>query len=249
MSHIPVEENMWSLNATAGKISRTENNLPLALQALPYQLATPRALSNAYTMSSPALSARLKYLNDSAHLLATTAPQTSAYLMSRCNNLMFDNDLDQTEGHRRHVCGACGNITVLGWTGTRLVEKLKTRKARRIVTSKQDKLGKQRAKAIIYKCELCSRDTRQDINTIAPRSLQAGTKALRVVLDVSTPSSNEETPGKTASSAMSNASSRKRAKVRKLGGLQALLAKNKDTRGRGSGGGFGLDLLDLMKKA
>jgi hypothetical protein len=54
---------------------------------------------------------------------------------------------------------------------------------------------------------------------------------------------------KAPSSALANASSRKRAKIRKHGGLQALLAKSKEAGSHSSGGGFGLDLLDFMKKA
>ncbi|KAH0569222.1 hypothetical protein GP486_000039 [Trichoglossum hirsutum] len=48
-----------------------------------------------------------------------------------------------------------------------------------------------------------------------------------------------------ARAASANASSKKRAKARKQGGLQALLAKKKE--GDEKRGGFGLDLMDLMK--
>lgn len=54
--------------------------------------------------------------------------------------------------------------------------------------------------------------------------------------------SNKVEPAKVASA---NASSKKRAKARKQGGLQALLAKKKE--GGEQKGDFGLDLMDLMK--
>jgi hypothetical protein len=62
------------------------------------------------------------------------------------------------------------------------------------------------------------------------------------------PSDTQLAP-RTPGSALANASSRKRAKFRKQGGLQALLAKSKEADTRGSAVGFGLDLLDLMKEA
>lgn len=204
-------------------------------------------------MASPAISARLKYLNDSAHLLATSAPGTSAYLMSRCNGLMFDNELEQSDAYRRHVCGACGNIMILGWTGTRKIESLKAQKGRRNATSTLQQSSSAKVKTVVYTCERCGRRTRQSINTNVPRSSKTldtihNTKASQTVTPLRKPLETHSAP-RTPSSTSANANSRKRAKIRKQGGLQALLAKNKETDTRSSGGGFGLDLLDLMKKA
>jgi hypothetical protein len=53
---------------------------------------------------------------------------------------------------------------------------------------------------------------------------------------------------KAPGSASANASSRKRAKFRKQN-LQDLLARSREDASHISGGDFGLDLLDLMKKA
>jgi ribonuclease MRP protein subunit SNM1 len=205
-------------------------------------------------MASPAISARLKYLNDSAHLMVTSAPATSAYLLSRCNRLMFDNDLDQTDAHKRHVCGACGNIMILGWTGKRQLETLSARKRRGNATSTMRRPSSEEAKSVVYACELCNRKTRQSINTTIPRSLgNQGIINRPRVSRTDTPlkalSSDTHIASRTPSSASANASSRKRAKIRKQGGLQALLAKSKETNTRASTGDFGLDLLDLMKKA
>jgi ribonuclease MRP protein subunit SNM1 len=204
-------------------------------------------------MASPTISARLKYLNDSAHLLVTTAPGTSAYLMSRCNGIMFANELDQNDAHKRHVCGACGNIMILGWTGTRQLESLKAQKGRRNARSTLQQSSSAKVKTVVYTCERCSRRTRQNINTAIPRSSKTldttySPKASQIVTPLRATSLNTHSTSRTPSSASVNASSRKRAKIRKQGGLQALLAKNKETDTRGSTG-FGLDLLDLMKKA
>jgi hypothetical protein len=53
---------------------------------------------------------------------------------------------------------------------------------------------------------------------------------------------------KAPGSASANASSRKKAKIRKQN-LKDMLARTREDASHSSGGGFGLDLLDLMKKA
>src|SRR5690349_3816301 len=62
------------------------------------------------------LSTQLKYLTDAAHLIASSAPGCSTHLMSICNLITFSNDIKQSDSHRRHVCGGCGNIMIPGWT-------------------------------------------------------------------------------------------------------------------------------------
>lgn len=202
-------------------------------------------------MVSPAISARLKYLNDSAHLLATSAPRTSAHLMSKCHKLMFDNDLDQSDAHKTHVCGACGNIMILGWTSTRQLKAPKAQKGKR---KGKSSIGGKKIKIMAYTCELCGRQTRQNINMAFPRTsgtLKAisHTKSSQTATPLKTILSDTHPAARTPSSASANASSRKRAKARKQGGLQALLAKSKETSARGPADSFGLGLLDLMRKA
>lgn len=205
-------------------------------------------------MASPAISARLKYLNNSAHRFAITAPGTSAYLMSRCNSIMFDHALEQTEAQQRRICGACGNIMILGLTGTRQLETLKSRK-RRSNSLKVQKPTSQPAKVTVYTCELCSRQTRQHINSNyrgTPKTIIHGShfqEAIQNSPSTLSSSANTESPDNKSTTTSANATSKRRAKVRKQGGLQALLAKNRDIDGRGNSGGFGLDILDLMKKA
>jgi ribonuclease MRP protein subunit SNM1 len=167
---------------------------------------------------------------------------------------MFDNDLNQSDAQKRHVCGACGNIMILGFTGKRRMEPLKAQKRKRNARSTLQESPIAKVKLIVYTCERCSRWTQQSINTAIPRSSKALVKPYPpVASQTATPlrgSSLETHPAATTpSSTSASASSKKRAKIRKQGGLQALLAKNKEKDTRGSGGGFGLDLLDLMKQA
>ncbi|OBT78975.1 hypothetical protein VF21_02401 [Pseudogymnoascus sp. 05NY08] len=195
-----------------------------------------------------ALSAQLKYLTGAAHLMAFSAPGSSSHLMSRCNLLMFSNDINQSDTHGRHVCGACGNIMTPGWTSTVRNEVQRPPNSRQTRKRKASAITQAPERSMVYTCDRCKRETRHIITTtalprITPRRAEQSNLAPEEAPErlTSTPQSQAGTP--TMPSA--NASSRKRAKSRKQGGLQALLAKNKEAS-QSSSGGFGLDLLDLM---
>ncbi|PMD54549.1 uncharacterized protein K444DRAFT_597481 [Hyaloscypha bicolor E] len=165
-------------------------------------------------MSSPELSARLRYLNDSAHLLANTAPSTSRQLRSRCDVLMSENDLGPSDAHRQDACGACGTIMVLGWAGTMKTGPQPSRRRK----PRPDGQAIKQTKALIYECKTCHRKTRFPLS--------------------------EPPPATRYKKASSN--SKKRAKARKRGGLEALLTAKKAGP---EASGFGLDLMDFMKKS
>ncbi|KAI9744901.1 MAG: hypothetical protein M1818_001826 [Claussenomyces sp. TS43310] len=203
-------------------------------------------------MAAPVLSARLKYLNESAHLLAMTSRNTSAYLMSQCNSLLFDSELEQPASHQRRVCGACGNIMILGHTATMVLQPAGARGPTRVQKQRKAEIkNKDCTRSIIYRCAACARETRQSIDTPKPRAvrprknaaLALGSHAALAKSELD-PRGQIESPGPSSA----NANSKKRAKSRKQGGLQALLAKNREAAARRPSRGFGLDLMDLMKK-
>jgi len=192
---------------------------------------------DAAIMASPELSARLRFLNDAAHLLATSAPETSRHLMSRQHLLLSDSNLDHVEDQKPRACWACGTIMILGWNGT-----FEDPRASRKSTLRGKALKK---KAMVYTCDCCSRKTRFPIPPPPKisRSKSASSKAMPV--SASTSSNKPQPVGSPASSQLSNPSSKKRAKSRKQGSLSAILAKQKASQGA-SGSGFGLDLMDFM---
>jgi ribonuclease MRP protein subunit SNM1 len=203
-------------------------------------------------MASPDLSARLRYLNGSAHLLATTAPATSKYLMSKCNSLMFDNNVEQSESHKRKACGACGTIMILGWDGKLKLDSQRAQRGKSTPRRTTD-----RARAMVYKCESCGRETRLNMSSSAPKhkalSLSNAQDSSSVTQASNTSLlSGDPTPPQAKSNIPStpsgSSSSKKRTKARKQGGLEAILARQRATDSRRSSG-FGLDLLDFMKKS
>ncbi|KAF7858879.1 hypothetical protein EAF04_008921 [Stromatinia cepivora] len=196
-------------------------------------------------MADLELAARLRYLNESAHFLATSAPTTSKYLMSQCNSLMFDHEIEQPESQKRQSCLACGTIMILGREGKLEVKSQSSNKKRH---RKKPAGASSEERAMIYTCGSCNKKTRHRLGP-APEVSRPKMGAIQrgaVSKNVSLPAQILTTTNTTATPS-TNASSKKRAKNRKLGGLGALLAKQKASEASSSG--FGLDLMDLMKKA
>ncbi|WYZ36650.1 hypothetical protein EsH8_II_000156 [Colletotrichum jinshuiense] len=193
-------------------------------------------------MDPSTLPAHLNFLNDAAHLLRTSAPETSAYLMNHHNGLMFVNDVEQNDVRRQHVCGACGHIMIPG-QGTAL--KLETEKAlrrkRRGIKAKDSKAkdGAQQRSGMrkLFTCGNCDQTTKISFPPPPP-----------VVRRRSKPEQHPPAKGLQAAMAepakptTANSSSKKRAKNRKAG-LQALLTQAKAS----SSGSRSLSLADFAR--
>lgn len=170
--------------------------------------------------SDPSLLAT-DFLNDAAHLLRESLPETSAHLMSERAQVLAKQGILPSDIQRQHVCAACGHIMVPGQRTKLLLE---TRKMKR----KRKNHGKAPAPApaaatattgpqMLITCGHCSSDTRV--------ALPAPDQVLRRKSNKKAAAAPKpEFQEKAAPSA--NASSRKRAKNRKAG-LQALLSAQK----------------------
>ncbi|KAI1476498.1 hypothetical protein F4774DRAFT_234984 [Daldinia eschscholtzii] len=202
-------------------------------------------------MASETLSQSLGFLTDAAHLLAKTAPETSAYLMAQRNSLIFHNDLEQSDMQRQHACGACGHIMIPGQGSELKFESnmiLKRRRAKNKNGNSKSVTGKTTA-AIQHRkrftCGMCSRYT-DVILPLAPpisrRRPPISTKSLS--LDMSSHRNAPIPPEPVKVSA--SASSKKRAKSRKQG-LQALLQQAQSSASKPQSG-LGLSLSDFMSK-
>ncbi|KAI1403533.1 hypothetical protein F4819DRAFT_219973 [Hypoxylon fuscum] len=182
----------------------------------------------------------LGFLTDAAHLLSKAAPETSAYLMAQRNTRMFNNNLQQSDVQRQHVCGACGHIMIPG-QGSEL--KLETDKAIRKRSQQKGKRASTSRKR--FTCGMCKRYT--DISAppataISRRHPIKPAKRLGAV-----PRPNTSTPPLPEPvKASANVSSKKRAKSRKQG-LQALLQQAQSSTSKPQNG-LGLSLSDFMKK-
>ncbi|KAF5869095.1 putative rnase p rpr2 rpp21 snm1 subunit domain-containing protein [Botrytis fragariae] len=196
-------------------------------------------------MADLELAARLQYLNEAAHFLATSAPTTSRYLGSQRNSLMFDHEIEQPDLSKRGSCSACGTIMILGSEGKL---KVKSQSIKKKPVRKGAKGASSVEKAMVYTCGSCTKITRHRLAPapVASRS-KNGTVQHGAVSKSNPLAAQNLTTANTMGTPSTNASSKKRAKNRKLGGLGALLAKQKASQTSSSG--FGLDLMDLMKKS
>lgn len=198
------------------------------------------------------LASSLSFMTDAAHLIAQTAPETSAYLMSQRNALMFHSDLEQTDAQRQRVCGSCGHVMILG-SGD-LIQVQGERAFRKRHSRKTDKPAQSRPtggmKHKVLTCVKCGSYT--DIKLPEAPSIsrdriklkQAARKKGKIqpVAKHGPPEIIEPPPKIETLSA--NASSKRRAKNRKQG-LQALLQQSQSSAPKS---GFGLNLADFMKK-
>ncbi|KAH8899680.1 hypothetical protein GQ53DRAFT_816784 [Thozetella sp. PMI_491] len=187
--------------------------------------------------------ATIEFLNHAAHLLAKTAPETSAYLMSSSHELMFAKEMPQSDLHRQHACGCCGHVLVPGQGSTLEIE------ARRPARSKSSQsTSKQRAKesgspgptrgaSKVFTCGNCGRFTRVPLPPPATMSRKKTASKPPAPAALATATERTTVPPRSVGA---NASSKKRAKSRKAG-LQALLAQSSAHQSPG------LTLADFMK--
>lgn len=217
-----------------------------------------------------------RYLWAASHALAAASPAVSAHLMTRLFKLSSDREFNPPEtAMRHHACAACGTITMPGWNShvhTTNDHKLKRKKLPNAPSSRKEATPRTSGQAreeisklrVIYECQTCGRSTTQQVplakrkssNRVRSRlaSKNPALSPAQLAIDVSSLTAADVRPSPTSSAPMpsQNAGSKKRARSRKGNSLSVILAAKKkqdsSSGGRRSGvGGFGLDLMDLMK--
>ena len=223
-------------------------------------------------MAKRNVEARLKFLHESARVLLISSPSTSAFLEAECTRIAAENEINFPESRRQEVCGACGSILVPGWTMEIDIQDYRPKKLKNKAPSKNTA---RTTKALVYQCGLCNSKTRVVAGNREPRRKEKqppttwkmqnvpapvaapetstgvlrapqGSSPVQNAAPIATRPASAAEEAATSKIATSNASSKKRAKARKAGGLQAMLAKSKAKTSQSSG--FGLDLMDFMKE-
>lgn len=201
-------------------------------------------------MLSPGLETRLRFLDESARLLHGVAPATSAYLMHERNAVAQEHEKALTKAQLKDICKACGTILIPDVTSKEEVSNscAKRKRKRWEGVSPPSELPEERLQ---LKCLACHRVVITPI--VAPQRQDLGkinrpNGSIQRLNEAVTGSDLQSDMAKTGTEkpASANASSKKRAKARKHGGLQALLEKSKGTQSQP--GNLGLDLIDFMKK-
>ncbi|KAF7594445.1 hypothetical protein BBP40_009267 [Aspergillus hancockii] len=182
---------------------------------------------------------RLGFLKDAGNFLESVSPSTAAYLMIVHNQIFLDESKPLNQRQQEASCGACGNIRNPEWTKTIHIKKK---------TTKRPGSSAALNGAIVYKCLRCRRRTvkpsrKEPVHSNASSKVAAATDSppSAALAAVQHPESAKE--DQIASKTADNANSKRRAKARKQGGLQALLASKQQSRANSS-----LDLFDFLQQ-
>ena len=159
---------------------------------------------------------------------------TSAHLLAVHTRLLHEESKSLNVPQKRDHCGACGSIRKPQWSK---VTEIRPRKSKSLSS------GSASTGATVYKCLRCSqrtvlprRNLKKPISRPSSRATVTSTRGSTTVgVEVEGASQASTDP-----KAGDNQSSKKRAKARKQGGLQALLASKQ--RAQPS-----LDLLDFLQ--
>ncbi|KAL4903006.1 hypothetical protein BDW74DRAFT_55705 [Aspergillus multicolor] len=174
---------------------------------------------------------RLNFLKDSASSLSPISPSTAAYLMSAHNAIFHEDQKPLNQRFHESFCGACGSSRKSEHTK---VASIKKRSQKRAALSQAK--GLTADGATVYKCLRCGRRTVTPSRT----SSKPAHPNTPIVDSTAAKAQPYQAP---ASKTAENASSKKRAKARKQGGLQALLA-TKQSQAEPS---KSLDLFDFLQ--
>lgn len=189
---------------------------------------------------------RLNFLRDSASALGSSSPSTAAHLLTVHNRILHDGLRPLNQRQQEFSCGACGTI-----------RKPETTKIIEIKKKKSKQHASRSDGVTIYKCLCCHRRTVKSHEKEPVRS-KLPSRTATTTTTTTTTEPPESTPGPSAAKTVSqqavpeqpanrtadNANSKKRAKTRKQGGLQALLASKQQSQPASSS----LDLFDFLQQ-
>ncbi len=205
-------------------------------------------------MMPPSTQARMKFLAAAAYFYSSTAPATAAHLMRECHHVATGNEIALKQSESNRACQACGTIAIPGWTlRTSILHSPRSKKPRAKLRKQGPDARRQSQKIVISKCLACHRSVKTPLMPKNPVGVSRGkgSGGARVPLPESQPMENKSDRGISSEQETqqqppsANLSSKKRAKARKQGGLQAMLEKSKAMPTQSSS--FSLDLMDLMK--
>ncbi|CCU74398.1 unnamed protein product [Blumeria hordei] len=195
-------------------------------------------------MDTSNITTHLRYLTESSHLLALSAPEVSRFLMNKYNKLSLKYEKDSKISQVPKSCNACGAIIILGWGGTIKHESMNINQIGKKVNSKkrhQKQVG-ENSKTLVYECKVCHGKTRETLRNKPKIKFQSNTGRFPCA-NMSASSENQNLPGQLYTHGTQSLSSKKRRKSKK-NTLEALLAERKDAGPKS----VGFDLMDFMKK-
>jgi RNAse P Rpr2/Rpp21/SNM1 subunit domain len=189
-------------------------------------------------MTSATVSTRLRFLNESSHLLSRSSPTISSFLQHQVDHVLHQNNLVPSELRRAETCGACGTFSEYSAPNREIVKDRSTKKNRAKGKAVQCSLSPK--KTLVLSCKKCNAKTRLAVPGNKPARLNAKpakAKAHPIIVAEKKEESRE-------ASSPAPAGLKKR-RPKKGTSLKAMLAKSKETNQQSSG--LGLALIDFMQ--
>ncbi|CAG7952028.1 unnamed protein product [Penicillium olsonii] len=169
------------------------------------------------------------FLIEAASAVPLSSSTSSHLLLTHCH-LLRDTRKSLNVRQQREYCGACGSIRKAEWTK---VTEIKPKPRKHLATAAAKG-------ATVYKCLRCQRRTvLPPKQPLAPQS-SAAKLAASSASETTARAAKDTTRVSADSKPGDNQNSKKRAKARKQGGLQALLASKQQAQPS-------LDLLDFLQ--
>lgn len=233
----------WLLSAPPHTISSLPHRLDISLYSLVHFVCPS-------IMASYDSSLRLQFLQNAASLLCSGSISTASHLMVQHNGILHEDSKSIKLRQHESWCNACGAPRQPRYTK---VVKPKYRSSK----GKTRPASIASREAIVYRCLRCSSRTVQRRQS-QPRPLQKAGRtsvaSIQAAPSSEVPSIGQSTANLTSRPAAEssikttseNASSKKRAKARKQGGLQALLASKRS--GESTPSSSSLDLFDFLQQ-
>jgi ribonuclease MRP protein subunit SNM1 len=189
---------------------------------------------------------RLNYLRSSADTVNIQSPSTTAYLMSIHNQILYEDLKPLKPPQQASFCGACGSLRSPEFTK---IVRIRPRNVGRKPPGKIQDSGQDAAPgAVVYKCLRCHKRVVLPLQQAKPQNTQKQSRKISDPIHSSTDLSPSHLASMTpalAKPASDNASSKRRAKMRKQSGLQSLLASKQASQASRTPSSQ-LDLLDFL---
>jgi RNase P subunit RPR2 len=191
--------------------------------------------------------ARLRYLNDAAHVLTLSSPSLAAAFQARYDHVADENEVNPPDSRAREICSACGHnmLSTAMYTASSR-NKSGTIQHKRMRKNETKGNTPTKDKTVVLECRACLAKTEIKLPA-AKRSRSSSGRIAQTETASSSPINAIPTPSRAASTqGPPTQNSRARAKrAKSRNSLHAMLAQSKEQAQSDKGFGFGL--MDLMK--
>ena len=181
------------------------------------------------------ISAIVKYLNESAHLLSQSAPSTASVLNHQVERILQEQSVTAQEIRQSKICSACGHVLLSGSSYSQSIHQRRANHNR----------NRRSPKTMVLVCHRCNTELRRAIEATNP--LQKRQKPVAAAEFIATQERSKSVPQDKVDTKDRRAVSGRSKKMKKMTSLKAILERSRAESKTQGASPFGLDFKDLMK--